>query len=1037
VVILSEPNLHWLSYLIAASIVGSRRVAKVRLGGDVVELPLRFEKPMPGTRIEFVLETPIECSSENTRLFLSLDMDVEALVVANGEEVHGYDWFHRLVPLPRRVESVELVLGSGRVDSYGISIERERPFELRSAEILEIDWRVARLGIALRYVVELIRTVDGELRDRLTELVNNILRSVAPLVLEPRAMIRAIEIYRGFNYLQGLVASPSIDAFEKLASEVHGYVAPDRDALGRECEKRYEELLQVLDKLSREFGKRGFVIPIAQSHLDYLWLWGRKSFEVKLGKTFATLLSIAKECPWLVVGFTASYYIEELSRLYPKLVEKLRKCVDRGQCVAMGGIWIEFDANLSDGEALARQFLYGQRTLAKFFGRTSKIMYLPDTFGFPPTLPEIARLGGVELFIDRKLSWNDTNRFPYMYFRWVSPSGLELLSIYAGHCYTRSLHPSSVMKAWSENSEKRLVSEIPLLFGYGDGGGGPSLEQLVELEILDHAPRLPRVSRESLENLVEELRRVGNSLPMWFGELYLENHRGVYSSGIELKNKIDSAVTKLKIIDALRAYARIARIGEPPSVRERVERCWKDVLKSYFHDTISATLSYGAYLDALSELENVSKEIEVVLNELVTHLGSRLGGGLYVFNPLPWRRRALIRVSGIDGAPCIDGKPVPHQRLGRDVVLELELPALGMVRIDSCDEVAEVGRGIEADVRSDEVVLRVGDAEFVIDRGGEVSVTLEGFGKLIERGNVIKVFADVPREWDAWNLDPDYTLRELEVLHQGFRIVERGSLTHCVEVVHRVADSKIHQLICLDAVRRALRFKSVVKWRQRHTVTKAFFEHSLVVSEAVFGAPLGVFKRSVYASTSWERAKYEVWINRWLAVSQNDAGFALVVLKGGRGVSLEPRRVGYTMFRMPVHPNPLIDSNGFEVEYVLIPFRGSWIEAEVPRIALEFSLEPLVLKSSGSKEEALVNVDVLSVGRGIAVEGVKPCEDGEKCIVLHGFEYRGERTAPAISVANAEKVAKSMCGWDEVECITIDERYRLRPQQVICLKIEF
>ncbi len=1034
---MAKPNTHWLSYLIAASIVAARRVSRARLGGEVVELPIRLEKPEPGTVIDLVLEQPVECSSPSSKLFLRLDLDVEALVIANGEEVHGYDWFHRLVPLPSHVDSLSIVLGGGRVDSYGIAIERSIPAELRSAEILEIDWRVARLGIALRYLVELVESVDDEeLRGRIASLVDDVVRRIAPLSLEPEAMVRAVEVYREFNPLQGLIATPSIDVFRGAAGEVHGYRRVDREELGRACEEAYEELLEGLEMLSHEFGKRGSVLPVAQSHLDYLWLWSRKSFEIKLGKTFATLLSIAEQNPGLLVGFTSSYYVEELAKLYPKLFDKLRRCVERGQCVAMGGTWIEFDANLSDGEALARQFLYGQRTLVKLFGKRSRVLYLPDTFGFPPTLPEIARVAGIELFVDRKLSWNDTNRFPYMYFRWVSPSGEELVSIYAGHCYTRSLHPSKVLAAWRENSEKQLVNEVVLLFGYGDGGGGPSIEQLVELEVMSRAPLLPRVSRRSVEKLIEELKNVSSELPTWFGELYLENHRGVYSSGIELKNSVDHVVTLLKTIDALRTYLRIVGIDEPPRIGERVEGCWKEILKSYFHDTISATLSYPAYRDALEEIENVEKRARETLSELASILGSRLSPGLYIFNPVPWRRIALVRIRGLDGAPCVDGKPVPYQRLGNEVVVQIELPALGIVKLDRCED-SEGFAGMELDVRSDGVYARVGDASFFIEKSGVVEVSLDGFGKLVDRGNDVRVFVDVPREWDAWNVDPDYSLRELSVSHEGFNIVSEGPLLTCVEVSHRVAESKIHQLICIDAVEKAVRFKSVVKWRERHTMAKAFFEHSLVSNEAIIGAPLGFFKRSLYASTSWERAKYEAWIGRWVAVSQSDAGFALVVLKGGRGLSLEPRRLGYTMFRLPVHPNPLIDSEGFEVEYILIPFRGPWIEAGLPRRAAELVLEPVQIRgaSDGGAEPPL-GVDVLSVGKGIAVEGVKPCEDGGKCVVVHGFEMRGARTPLELSVLGSKSVRVSMCSWDEMVCTPVELGRRLRPQQVICLKVD-
>ncbi|NPA96672.1 MAG: alpha-mannosidase [Crenarchaeota archaeon] len=1031
---LDAPNKHRLAYLIASSVSKVYRIDKVRVRGREERLPLTLSRPAPGLKLELALPSEISVS-EPLRPYLELDSDLECIVVANGVEVHGYDWVHRQVPLPRSVKSLEIVLGGGRIDTWGIALERDKPAQVRAARILVIDERIRKLAVALAYLARVWETVDDEeLRSRIGRLVNETLRRVTPLALDPMRTAIAYEILKDLDRLQGIVASPAIDELERSASVAieHGYRV-DLEGLGEACEQEYARLLESLSELARVFGKRGEVLPVAQSHLDYLWLWSRSSFIVKLGKTVSTCLSVAREAPWIQTILTCSHYIEELSKRYPKLFEELRRCVERGSCLVIGGIWTEFDANTIDGEALARQFLYGQRKLKEYLGAEARILYLPDTFGFPPTLPEVARIAGIELFIDRKLSWNDTNRFPYMYFRWVSPSGEELLSIYAGHCYTHSIEPSKLLLAWRENSESEHVPYIPLLFGYGDGGGGPTLDQVTELEVVDRCPILPRVRRCcSLDTLIKDLRKVESDLPTWFGELYLENHRGVFSAGVELKNLLREAMAKLKVLDALRAALSLAGASDS-SDRESLERAWKLVLQSFFHDTASATLSSSAYRDALEE---VKEALRIAREELEKVASSALGKGrgVTIFNPVPWRRRALVIVDGFEQQLCIDGMPVPSQRLGDGAQLvEVELPALGFTVLEPCSDSGaadEARSGVEVEELRDEIKVIASGREFRVVEGGVVEARVGG-RRVVDRGNELRVYRDFPREWDAWNVDYDYAYEEVEVSYGKPRVVERGPLRVCVETEARFLSSRVEQVICFDKLGLA-RFHSRAVVKDRHLLAKTWFRHSLVAHRAVIEAPLGVFERPLYASTSWERAKFEAWMNRWIAVAQNDIGFALAVTRGGKGIALTPQAIGYTLFRSPTYPHPLLDAGTIESSYTLYTFEGPWFSAGIHRLSIELELEPLALK--GVLQPKLPrDVDLLEVEPpSLAIECVKPSENG-KALVIHGYEASG--SSAVVKVRAAREVRRvALCNWQETE--TREFKGSARPYQILCLYVE-
>ena len=1030
------PNVHRLTYLIASSVTRITEIRKARINGEEVELPLSLEEVEPGTRIEFTLPSIME-ARDNELLFLVMDCDLECIVVANGEEVHGYDWAHRWVPLPKEIKSLGLVVGGGRVDLFGIAIERRSKALLRSAKIIGVDWRTYRLGIALAYLCRVCAEIpDEELRKDIASLVDSALRKVAPRALDPQRMVIAHEVLSKVNPLQGVVSVCAIDALTEyldIARE-SGFVDVDTDRIGALSDEAYADLLRALEALSLKYGKRGRVIPLAQSHLDYLWLWSKKSFYIKLGKTFATCLSIANSSPWLKVVFTSSHYLEELKEKFPKLFEKLVKCFKDGKCLIAGGIWTEFDANTIDSEALARQFLYGQRTLRELLGSESRVLYLPDTFGFPPTLPEVAKVGGIELFIDRKLSWNDTNRFPYMYFRWIAPSGTSLLAIYAGHCYTHELNPKKLLLAWNENSEKDVVNAIPLLFGYGDGGGGPTIEQLVELEVIDRCPLLPKVDKLGPERLLDELKTVKNKLPTWFGELYLENHRGVYSTGINLKKALKEVVVELKKIDALRASIKVLGINEDREVKKVLDRAWKLALQSYFHDTASATLSREAYVDAMNEIEEARKLANVALNRLISTVSELARKGIVIFNPLPWRRKALVLLEVEGDSLCVDNSPVPTQKVGKKILAEVELPALGFVTLHPCSSKHGDLNGVEVEARGSEIELRVDGLRYEIYEGGVVRVELEGYGRVIDMGNSLKAYVDFPREWDAWNVDADYELEELKVEGSKPRLLEVGPLRACVEVENRFGSSRIRQIICLDRSG-LLRIKYAASLKDRHTILKSLFRHTLTISNVIVEAPFGIFERPAYVSTSWERAKYEAWMGRWVAVSQNDVGFAIVAPFGSRGVSVGPNHVSYTIARTPVYPHPFIDHEGFETDLYLYVFRGPWFEASIHRVAMELEIEPIVIEGRGAKEEMPMGIDVLKVEPiNVAIECVKPCEEGD-CIVLHGFEACRKKASLRISsgVKSFGKVWR--CNWQETEKHEV-QSLDLRPLQVFCLAID-
>ncbi|MEZ0394697.1 MAG: glycoside hydrolase family 38 C-terminal domain-containing protein [Desulfurococcaceae archaeon] len=719
----------------------------------------------------------------------------------------------------------------------------------------------------------------------------------------------------------------------------------DPNELSAMAERALEVLDRELEKvLEGPSPPIGTLYAVGHAHIDVAWLWTPEITRQKLARTLWNVLSLARSYE-MKFALSNALFIEWL-REEPGLYEKVKEAVAKGVVVPVGGMWVESDTNVVGGESLVRQFLYGQRKLLEEFGATTEVGWLPDSFGYAASLPQILSKSGIKIFFTHKLYWNKANRFPYSVFVWEGVDGSRVIAVnYA--TYGSDLSPRQVVRAWKDHTS----SDVPafIAFGQGDGGGGPTWMMMERLRAYSRAPGIPRLLLADPRRYYEDVK--GLSLPVWRGELYLETHRGTYSTGTKIKRLIRVAEEALKDLEVVSFMA-----GKCVDYKD----LWLELLEACFHDVASATVIrevYDLYVERLERLvARVEGEIARISREL-----SR-GDGVLVVNTLPWRR--------VDVAPAKVAGAIQQEIMGQVHSL-VEAPPLGFASYAEGE--GEAANPLPADG------LSISNGRLLVRADGSI-VDLEEDVEVVTRSAIVAC-EDIPAEWDGWDLEPWYRRLCREVERTGARLVERGPLRACLEVDYRHRDSEFTERICLWRHANRVDYSLRGNVLDRLKVFRKTFELGFWPTRAMAEIPYGVIERSLAPSNPWEEAKFEFPVWRWLDVYSSSYGFA-VFNKGRPGHSVDGNVVGITLVKTPLFPNPHLDVGEVRADYAIYPHRGDWREAEVPRRALEYH-RPLRVSRGSS------NRSFLEIGEpNVLLETIK-CGESREGFVARLWETYG------------------------------------------------
>uniref|UniRef100_A0A8U8CKN3 alpha-mannosidase n=1 Tax=Geospiza parvula TaxID=87175 RepID=A0A8U8CKN3_GEOPR len=619
---------------------------------------------------------------------------------------------------------------------------------------------------------------------------------------------------------------------------------------------------------------------------------------------------------------------------YPGLYARIQDLVAKGQFIPVGGTWVEMDGNLPSGESMVRQFLQGQRFFQEQFGRICSEFWLPDTFGYSAQLPQLMRGSGIQRFLTQKLSWNLVNSFPHHTFFWEGIDGSQVLTHFPpGDSYGMQGRVAEMLKTVKNNKDKGRVNHSAFLFGFGDGGGGPTQKMLDRMKRMRDTDGLPRVQISTPDQLFSVLEKESSQLCTWVGELFLELHNGTYTTQARIKKgnrECERILHDVEVLSSL-AVAQDTAFQYPAS---QLQQLWRLLLLNQFHDVLPGSCIQLVVEDAL---QYYTGEQGVGAAPAWWGWGGSSPGSL-VLNTLSWERTEVIATPGPDGAETLG-----MSDLAVALVSEPSAPTVWV-----CDTCFWPFPKEDGSITMENGVIAV-----CLDAMGHLtSLQLLDSGRSsVPDGccaNQFALFDDVPLYWDAWDV-MDYhleTRKPVTTLLKPLEITLAGGLRGSVSFSLQVGKSStLTQEIILDAMCPYLRFLTQVEWKEAHKFLKVEFPVQVRSTNATYEIQFGHLQRPTHWNTSWDWARFEVWAHKWLDLSEH--GFGVALLNDCKyGASAHRNVLSLSLLRAPKSPDATADIGHHQFTYAVMPHRGSFQEAGVIQQAYNLNFPLHVVPAS-------------------------------------------------------------------------------------------
>ena len=759
------------------------------------------------------------------------------------------------------------------------------------------------------------------------------------------------------------------------------------------------------------------VDAIGHAHIDVAWLWQISHTREKAARTFATADKLMDSYPDYRFIQSQPQLYEYLRADYPELYDKVLARIKQGRWEAEGGMWVEADCNLISGESMVRQFLIGKAFFRDELGVDSKILWLPDVFGYSAAMPQILQKCGVPYFMTTKISWNQFNDVPVDTFYLVGIDGSRVLTHFvttpdvrtSAHnkilihkkTYNGFLAPWPVKTAWDNYKQKDINSEIMVSFGFGDGGGGPSMDMLEMADRLKDFPAMPKVrqlfAREFFENLERSLQ--GKAVPEWRGELYLEYHRGTYTSQAKNK-KFNRQAEFLYLNTELFAVANMLTGSGSSYPTEGLERGWKEILCNQFHDIIPGSSIGAVYKDSTESYSRILGDGREMLNTAISGIVGKINinhDAVVVFNPNSASREGLVRlpsdsISDVHFVSDNTGHKVPVQHLpnGEAVFFAAALPQKGYKTYYTSDKPV---------VATGSLNITTGHMEnkyykILLDDSGTITSIVDKFAGrevLAGRGNVLQAFEDKPMSFDAWDIDIFFTEKMWEVDDvQSIEVLYSGAVCGAVRIKRRFMSSTITQDIVIYADVPVIDFKTTIDWKQEGILLKAAFPVDINAERATYEIQYGHVERPTHRNTSWDMARFEVCAHKWVDLSEGDYGVSLLNdCKYGHDIL--GNQIRLTLLKSAIYPDPNADKEMHEFTYQLYPHRGDFRKAHTTAMGYALNNPPFGLPVAPQKGVLPHSMAFVSLDNdNMIVEAVKKAER-EDAVILRLYEHNNTR----------------------------------------------
>ncbi len=817
------------------------------------------------------------------------------------------------------------------------------------------------------------------------------------------------------------------------------------------------ELAGQLERIKGDYPPVGRLALTGHAHIDLAWLWPLAETRRKGRRTFSTVLDLMERYEDFTFNQSSAQLYAWLEEDDPELLRRIKQRVAEGRWEPVGGSWAEPDCQVTGGESFVRQLFYGQRYWQTAFGRRVTVAWLPDVFGFSAGIPQLLRGAGIGGFFTIKLTWNETNRFPHDLFEWEGLDGSRVTAhmfrnVPPAHGYNANIAPLDVLGTWQRFDGKRYHPESLLAFGWGDGGGGPSVRMLENYARLKEFPALPRLRMTHVDEFFAALPEKG--LPRWVGELYLELHRATLTTQAKVKALNRAAEHRLLEAEAFAARASLHGFAYP---NDALEAAWKILLLNQFHDILPGSSIAEVYQDAHRQLGDVVETATAVRDAALAHLGGLTGGPTdtrrLVVNAGLGSRALTILLPGVDPGAVVsdaEGSPVPTQATAEGLLAhapDRRVPGIGwtILSVGTGDGAQEVEPGVLAEaagggalIENDLLRVEIGDdgtLHRIVDK-------MAGREVLAGRGNQLWAYVDKPRNWDAWDIDEAHEQVGEEVGGvERVEVLEVGPLRAAVTVTRGWRGSRIEQTYRLLAGSKRLDIETFIDWHERQVLLKARFPLAVRTHEATYETMYGAVRRPTHRNTSWDAARFEVAAHRFADLSE--PGYGVALLNDGKyGHGAHDNELTLSLVRGPLYPDPFADEGEHRFTYALLPHAGDWTEAGV--VAEAFALNsPLIVAPAAEGTTPGDFELVANEGLPLALGALKRAEEGTG-LILRLYEPHGARGTATLRFA---REVRRVAAVDLLEAAAPGSvpalehagevvRLGVRPFQVVTLRVD-
>ena len=723
-----------------------------------------------------------------------------------------------------------------------------------------------------------------------------------------------------------------------------------------------------LAKLSENYGgivnkHPATVACVGHTHIDVAWLWRLCHTREKSIRSFSTVMRLMEEYPEFLFLQSQPQLYAFIKKDCPELYEKIAQKIKEGRWESDGAMWLEADCNITSGESLARQLIHGIRFMKNEFGVDSKHLWLPDVFGYSYALPQLLKLAHIDTFLTTKISWNDTNRFPYDLFRWRGIDGSEVLAYFPttpdplepGNPlrnyrtrYNGFMNALTIMGAWKRFRQRDKSNEVLISYGLGDGGGGVTREMLEMRRAIDKIPYMPSVkqtfARDFFERLHNNIKENNHKLPVWDDEIYLELHRGTYTS--QAKNKKNNRICE-NLLYTLEWLNVIATKSGEKSIQDQLNSLWETVLLNQFHDIIPGSSIHEVYEDSSKQYEGLISQAKEFKNQLSRKLILDGREQYTIFNPSPFKSTELVKIFILKEGHFEDAQNnlIPAQKTDNGYLISVDMLPLSATTIKFVEgeQLQDVAFSYSSDLKK--ISTPYYEVEF--NENGQISRLYDKeysreYFSVENPGNILRLYVDKPRNYDAWDLDSDYVNSYTDFSLKSIKVLQKGSEVLTLEMVYG-NDGEIVQNVSFYGRNRRIDFENKISWHESHKLLKVLFPTDIVSDHASFDTQYGYLTRVTHNDNSFEKAKFEVVGHKWANLS--DGEFGLSLLNNCKyGYSAKGSLLTLSLLRSPKEPDAFADMGNHEFTYSILPHKGDVAHSDTIYQANALNHKPFYVK---------------------------------------------------------------------------------------------